>query len=59
MGMDMCLVCEHCDPNRTNSLEQVRCKRFSTFVDTTYCCDKFTNESRRNLMGMIKVSEKK
>ena len=53
MGMDMCLVCKHCDPNRTNDLEQVRCKRFSTFVDALNCCDKFTTKERITLTDTI------
>lgn len=39
MGMGICLNCEHCDPNRTNSLDQVRCKLFHTFVNPSYRCN--------------------
>lgn len=53
MGMNMCLVCKHCDPERTNDLEQVRCKRFSTFVDALNWCDYFTNKETRALLDMI------
>lgn len=53
MGMNMCLVCEHCDPERTNNLEQVRCKRFSTYVDPLNWCDKFTNQETRCLLDKI------
>lgn len=53
MGMDMCLVCKHCDPNRANSLEQVRCKRFSTFVDALNYCDKFTAKEKITLTDII------
>lgn len=44
MGMNMCLFCEHCDSERTNDLEQVRCKKFSTYVDPLNGCDYFTNK---------------
>lgn len=53
MGMNMCLVCEHCDPNRTNDLKQVRCKRFSTFVDSLNCCEKFISKEKMTLTDMI------
>lgn len=53
MGMNMCLVCEHCDPKRTNALEQVRCKRFSTYVDPLNWCDNFTNQETRILLDMV------
>ena len=53
MGMNMCLVCEHCDPNRTNDLGQVRCKKFSTYVDPLNWCDKFTNSETRASLDMI------
>lgn len=53
MGINMCLVCEHCDPKRTNALEQVRCKRFSTYVDPLNRCDNFTNQETRILLDMV------
>lgn len=53
MGMNMCLVCEHCDPERTNDLEQVRCKRFSTFVDALNWCDYFANKDKKTLTNTI------
>lgn len=53
MGMNMCLVCEHCDPNRINDFDQVRCKRFSTYVDPLNWCDYFTNQETRDLLDMI------
>lgn len=53
MGMDICLVCEHCDPNRTNDLDQVRCKRFSTFVDALNSCNKFTTKKKITLTETI------
>lgn len=41
MGMGMCLNCGHCDPSRTNDLDQVRCKLFHTFVNTSNRCEKY------------------
>ena len=44
---NVCIVCEHCDSERTNDLEQVRCKRFSTFVDALNWCDILQTKTKR------------
>ena len=54
MSMGTCLVCEHCDTNRTNDLKQVRCKRFSTYVDLHDRCDEFTNKEQREFFDSLK-----
>ena len=53
MGMNMCLVCEHCDPKRTNALKQLRCKKFSTYVDPLNWCDYFANKDKMTLIDTI------
>lgn len=53
MGMNMCLVCEHFDPKRTNYLKEVRCKKFSTYVDPLNWCDKFTKKEKMTLTDTI------
>ncbi len=45
MNAKECRFCKHCDPNRTNDIEQVRCKRFSTFVNLFDKCDYFATDS--------------
>lgn len=42
MNAKECRFCRHCDINRTNDIGQVRCTRFSTFVNLFNCCDYFT-----------------
>lgn len=42
--IEICLDCEYCDVNRTNDLEQVRCTRFSTYVEPLHGCDEFTKK---------------
>lgn len=46
MSMGFCLVCEHCDPKRTNDLGQVRCKRWSAYVSTHHKCDEYTDKEK-------------
>lgn len=45
MGMGMCLNCEHCDPTRTNDLDQVRCKLFHTYVNPSDRCKRYWCDS--------------
>lgn len=42
MGMGMCLNCKHCDPTRTNNIDQVRCKLFHTYVNPSDRCDHYS-----------------
>lgn len=53
MGVNMCIVCEHCDAERTNDFEQVRCKKFSTYVNPFNRCSYFTNKETRALLDMV------
>lgn len=41
MNAKECRFCKHCDVNRTNDILQVRCKRFSTYVNLFDWCDYF------------------
>lgn len=38
----ICSECEHCDNTRINDSGQVRCKRFSKFVDNDDNCDEYS-----------------
>lgn len=53
MSMGYCLVCEHCDEKRKNDLEQVRCKRYSMYVDPYGRCDTFTNKTTMELLKRL------
>ena len=53
MGMNMCLICEYCDPEKTNDLKQVRCKKFFTYVDLLNYCDYFVPKEKITLTNMI------
>lgn len=39
MNAKECRFCKHCDVNRTNDIGQVRCKRFSIYVNLFDHCD--------------------
>lgn len=41
MNAKECRFCKHCDVNRTNDIGQVRCVRFSTYVNLFDFCDYF------------------
>lgn len=43
MMLQNCLNCEHCDSTRTNDLGEVRCKRFSTYVNILHRCDYYSS----------------
>lgn len=49
MDAKECRFCKHCDVNRTNDIHQVRCKRFSTYVNMFDWCDYFNTD------GMEKI----
>lgn len=51
MNAKECRFCKHCDVNRTNDIHQVRCKRFSTYVNLFDRCDYFITD------GMLKALE--
>ena len=53
MGMNICLICKCCDPEKKNDLKQVKCKRFSTFVSLLNCCDYFVPKDKITLTNMI------
>ena len=52
-NIKMCNFCIHCDTTRTNDFGQVRCKRFSTYVDIMSCCDYFLSEETKLLMDAL------
>lgn len=39
-----CQFCKWCDTDRTNDISQVRCKRFSTYVNLFDSCDYFITD---------------
>ena len=49
MNVGECRFCKHCDLNRTNDFEQVRCTKFSTYVNLFDRCDYFISESEARL----------
>lgn len=51
MDAKECRFCKYCDVNRTNDIYQVRCKRFSTYVNLFDRCDYFITD------GMLKTLE--
>lgn len=53
MSMGYCSVCEYCDTERKNDLKQVRCKRYSMYVDPYSRCDTFTNKKTRDLLNRL------
>lgn len=46
MNYNLCIACDHCDPSRTNDRQQVRCTRFSMYVDGFNGCDDFQNKAQ-------------
>lgn len=49
MDSKECMFCKHCDVNRINDIHQVRCRRFSTYVNLFDSCDYFITD------GMIEI----
>jgi hypothetical protein len=56
MMFDYCFNCEHCDTNRTNDKGEVRCKRFSTFVDIFHNCDCHSSKKMQELAEELRKS---
>ena len=56
MNYGCCLSCEHCDPDRKNNLGEVRCKRFSTFVEPSSWCDYHSDKYIQELVEKLKRS---
>lgn len=54
MNAKECRFCKHCDVNRTNDIGQVRCTRFSTFVNLFDGCDYFITKESEKLFEAIK-----
>lgn len=53
---DNCLSCKHCDATRTNDLGEVRCKRFSTFVNIFHNCDCHSSKKIQELAEELRKS---
>ena len=53
---DSCLSCKHCDASRKNDLGEVRCKRFSTFVDIFHNCDCHSSKKIQELAEELRKS---
>ena len=56
MNAKECRFCKYCDVNRTNDIHQVRCKRFSTYVNMFDHCDYFTTDG---MMEITRVMEER
>lgn len=50
MDSKECRFCKHCDVNRTNDIHQVRCKRFSTYVNMLDWCDYFITDGMEKIV---------
>lgn len=53
---DSCLSCKHCDTSRKNDLGEVRCKRFSTFVNIFHNCDCHSSKKMQDLAEELRKS---
>ena len=53
MKNNMCVNCDYHDLNRRNLLGQIRCKRFSTYVDSFSDCDSYKNEEQEKLLNFL------
>ena len=58
MNAISCLTCIHCDTSRKNDLGEVRCKRFSTFVNVLHKCDFHSSGTIQELAEKLKRSER-
>lgn len=56
MNAKECRFCKHCDVNRTNDIEQVRCKRFSTYVNLFDCCDYFITDGKEKIFKELNMN---
>ena len=54
MDAKECRFCKHCDVNRTNDIGQVRCKRFSTYVNLFDRCDYFIDDGIEKIFKGVK-----
>jgi hypothetical protein len=55
MQINQCYACDHCNASRTNSLGQMRCARFHTYVDAMHGCDCFcSSKSNQECMEILK-----
>lgn len=57
---DCCVNCDHSDVKRTNELGQIRCKKFSTYVNPSADCDYYFNAKEDEELAswlMLKESE--
>lgn len=49
MNAKECRFCKYCDVNRINDISQVRCKRFSTYVNLFDRCDYFVTDGTEKI----------
>lgn len=54
MNAKECRFCKYCDVNRTNDISQVRCKRFSTYVNLFDRCDYFVTDGTERIEKILK-----
>lgn len=53
MNAKECRFCKHCDVNRTNDIGQVRCKRFSTYINLFDRCDYFITDGTERIEKIL------
>ena len=51
MDAKECRFCKHCDVNRTNDIGQVRCTRFSTYINLFDNCDYFVSKQSKEFLA--------
>lgn len=57
MNGKYCIWCKHCNTERKNDLNEVRCEKFSTFVKPLFFCVYFCNKSEELLSQLFNESE--
>ena len=53
MDAKECRFCKHCNEKRTNDIGQVRCKRFSTYVNLFDRCDYFITDGTERIEKIL------
>lgn len=53
MNAEECRFCMYCDVSRTNDVGQVRCKRFSTYVNLFDRCDYFITDGTERIEKIL------
>ena len=51
---DFCIHCEHCNLDRKNEKCEVRCTRFSRWVDTFYVCESYKEKYENKELSIMR-----